>query len=130
MTPRLRWSLVTPVLVVAGLFGMHGLGDHDAAHDAMAPMAAMTSLTSGVVDAAAPTAHQAAASASHDGMAGMAMPLCVAILLGGLLAAYVVAVAGRRTPWALPRLAPARAPSPRSRAPDPPTPALLSVYRC
>jgi hypothetical protein len=65
-----------------------------------------------------------------DDLSGMAMGLCVAILLGGLVAWLVLAVAGRRTPWALPRVALAPVPVPRSRAPDPPTPSFLSVYRC
>jgi hypothetical protein len=122
VTARFRWSLVVPLLVLAGLFGMHGLGDHDAAHPGMT-MPSVAEATA-VLDAAT------ASPVPADDLSGMAMGLCVAILLGGLMAWLVLAVAGRRTPWALPRVALAPVPVPRSRAPDPPTPSFLSVYRC
>jgi hypothetical protein len=125
--PRLRWSLVTPVLVLAGLFGMHGLGDHSTAHPALAmPSHSMAVAATGAMVVGA----EAVAALPDDGMSGMGMGLCVAILLGGLVAWLSRAGSGRRTPWALPRAALTSVPVPRSRAPDPPTPALLSVYRC
>lgn len=129
MTPGFRWSLATPLLVLVGLFGMHGLGEHSAAHadaahaDARHPgmaMPAQATMFDGPV----------LASASSDDMSGMAVGLCVAILLGGLVAWLALGNTRRRTPWSLPRQALMPPPVPRSRAPDPPSPLLLSVCRC
>nr|WP_281379879.1 DUF6153 family protein [Nocardioides ginsengisegetis] len=107
-------------MVLAGLFGMHGMADHSTGHT---------------------TAHQAMATAVHDVAdaapagdvatpAPGALELCVAVLLGGLLLLLLLGRGERRTPWALPRAVTVAAPTPRGRDPDPPTPALLSVYRC
>lgn len=112
--------------MLAGLFGMHGLGGHPAVQ----PETGMSSMTSVSVDTAPVTGAAVLVPLPADGMSGMAMGVCVAILLGGLVAWLVLGSAGRRTAWALPRATLSRVPVPRSRAPDPPSPSLLSVYRC
>lgn len=125
-TAPFRWSLVAPLLVLAGLFGMHGLGDHSGAHDPGTTMPDHVSWTTAAATAGLPAL---TSLPGHD-MSGMATGLCVAILLGGLVAWLVRDPERRRTAWSLPRQALATRPVPRSRAPDPPTPAFLSVYRC
>lgn len=137
MTPRFRWSLATPLLVLVGLFGMHGLGEHSEAgshaETAMAaPMSASLS-TPGLTPAS--TALPIATSqpttllpATPD--LGMAMNLCLAVLLGAFVAWLLLAGPSRRTTWLLPRQATTALPVPRGRAPDPPSLHALSVYRC
>lgn len=119
MLARRRWSLAAPLLVLAGLFGMHGLADHSTGHTA-AHQAMVTEM------------HHVASSPSSDVLTqapGMT-ELCVAVLLGGLLLLLLLGRGDRRTPWALPRAVTVAAPAPRGRDPDPPTPVLLSVHRC
>lgn len=126
-TSPMRWSLAVPLLVLAGFFGMHGLGDHTAAHG---PLAAAVEVAGHHVHAEGPApgdAPQAGAALSGpEGVVG----LCMAILLGGMVARLLVGSGHRRTAWTLPRQALVPVPAPRSRAPDRPTPLLLSVCRC
>ncbi|MGZ4464158.1 MAG: DUF6153 family protein [Nocardioides sp.] len=126
---RTPWAPAALLLVLAGLFGMHGLGGH-AAHDgaSMSSMSSMTSMTS--MSVAVP----AASGVPHPdgpslGPASDAGDLCVAVLAGGLLL-LLLAAGSRRTPWLLPRGLVAVVPPARARDPDPPTPQLLSVFRC
>jgi hypothetical protein len=131
---RWTWSLAAPLLVLAGLFAMHGLGDHSsqhsAVHTAMAmpahgAMSSMTSMTDPAVSDAPGVARVSAGDTS-----GTLMQMCVAVLLGGLVAWLLRVGARRRTSWHVPRQVRVPVPVPRSRAPDPPSPTVLSVFRC
>lgn len=128
VTPRFRWSLATPLLVLVGLFGMHGLAEHGEAgsHTEMA----MAATTSPSASTALPitTPQETLLPATPD--MGMAMDLCLAVLLGGFVAWLLLAGPSRRTTWLLPRQAATALPVPRGRAPDPPSLHALSVYRC
>lgn len=116
--------------MLAGLFAMHGLGDHSgrhavvhsamvsSVHGAMPPM---TDLAASAPELALPTG---------DDTSGTFAPTCVAVLLGGLFAWLLVVSSRRSAPWRLPRQVRAAVPVPRSRAPDPPSPIVLSVHRC
>ncbi|GAA2021972.1 DUF6153 family protein [Nocardioides kribbensis] len=136
---RSRWALAALFLVLAGLFGMHGLGDHSAGHSAhVAPAGATdhgtdhrTGHETDVAGAAAPGTGPDTAVLSappvDDGMAG----LCLAVLLGGLGALLLLGRGLRRTPWLLPRLTLLGvAPPARGRDPDPPLLSALCVCRC
>lgn len=126
--PLQSWSLAVPLLVLAGLFGMHGLGDHADAHSFVHQSMAVPDVTptGSDVDVLLPLTH----GGMSGGMSGGMAACCVAVLLLGLFAGLFRGRTLRRTSWALPRQAWLRAPIPRSRAPDPPTPLLLSVCRC
>ena len=136
---RLRWSVAVPLLVLAGLFGMHGLSAHGVGH-AAAPVehgtyADHTGHSMAMQSADAPTLDlpaldlPALSGPTDHGAAAMA-GLCLAVLLGGIAAWALLRATRRRTPWALPRLTTVTRPTPRGRDPDPPTPVLLSVCRC
>jgi hypothetical protein len=126
-------------IVLAGLFGMHGLDSHgmpgmEATHAAMAGL-----------EMAAPGGHEVMSSAAHEeGSAatavivtsghpsmGLGMGLmCLAILAVALLV-LLRQLRGRRTRlllWLLAR--PLRAPAFRGRDPDPPSLIALSIQRC
>ena len=128
------------VLVLAGLFGMHGLGEHSGGHGAMSMAVDAPSSTvhpAGHTHAMAATPGDAAAlgsapviSAPGGSTYGGLATVCLAVLLGGLVMFLLLGSARRRTPWLLPRQVVAPVPLPRSRAPDPPSPVLLSVCRC
>lgn len=124
MLARRRWSLAATLLVLAGLFGMHGMADHSTGHTTahQAMSMAMSAGAHHVADAVTP--------GDVASPAPGALEMCVAVLLGGLLLLLLLGRGERRTPWALPRAVTVAAPTPRGRDPDPPTPALLSVYRC
>ena len=145
---RARPALCSAALfiVLAGLFGMHGIGDHGmsgmAQASASGPMThpggahrmtdhadrplvgVHTVVTVSPVDRAmpsiAPVGHR-----SHAGMVGT----CLALLTGGLLALLLMRDRAVRALAEEPRrsLATRR---PRSRDPDPPALATLSVLRC
>lgn len=127
-------------VVLAGLFGMHGLDSHgmpgmEAAQSDMSfpDMAALSG--HGVMSSAA--AHEVASLATAGVVAsghlaidaGMGL-MCVAILAVALLA-LLRALRSRRTRrllWMLTR--PARAPAFQGRDPDPPSLIVLSIQRC
>ena len=131
------------LLVLAGLFGMHGLSGHGMSSD-NAAMTDNAGAMMGPIAAAAAghAAHQAPGSTEfsvaqklqpandHGRMGDMAAGLCLAILAGLLLGLAVWLSAHRRRPLfeELLRLVPL--PRPRGRDPDPPSPDLLSVWRC
>jgi len=146
------------IVVLAGLFGMHGLsgqrsglsGGHGAAGMNMqttaspALMAAsamsmdasdLAAIPTGIVsDAGLSAGNQAedliddATGSGHGGMAMGAM--CLAILGAAVLALVRLLQRARVAPvvWRLPR--PARAIVPRGRDPDPPSLIKLSIQRC
>lgn len=123
VTPRFRWSLATPLLVLVGLFGMHGLAEHgEAGSHAEMTMTASTALPIA-------TSQPTTLLPDTPDMA-MAMSLCLAVLLGGFVAWLLLLGPSRRTTWLLPRQAATALPVPRGRAPDPPSLHALSVYRC
>lgn len=149
--PALR--LAGLLVVLAGLFGMHGLSGQNSGHGAAgmsmqtAPPAlkAASSMGMDVSDLAAnPTdivSHagllagnraedllEVATGSGHDGMAMGAM--CLAILGVALLTLLRLLHRARVAPvvWSLPR--PARAIVPRGRDPDPPSLIKLSIQRC
>lgn len=145
------------IVVLAGLFGMHGLsgqssglsGSHGAAGmnmqttDSQALMGSAMSMdasdvaaiSTGIVSDAGLLAGsqaedllEAATGSGHGGMAMGAM--CLAILGAALLALLRLLQRARVAPvvWTLPR--PARAIVPRGRDPDPPSLIKLSIQRC
>lgn len=134
---RLRWSAAVALLVLAGLFGMHGLSAHGVGH-APAPLEHGTyahhsghaghSMAMPAPDAPAPDLPSLSAPTEHGAVAMAG--LCLAVLLGGLAAWALLRATRRRTSWGLPRLTTVTRPTPRGRDPDPPTPVLLSVCRC
>jgi hypothetical protein len=131
-------------VVLAGLFGMHGLGDHgmpgmaqvDATMTHPGGLHQMTEHADrpmGGVHIAATDAPVSSAMPSlapmglrgHAGMSGM----CLALLTGGLLALLVLRGRAVRVLAEAPRCSVA-ARDPRSRDPDPPCLASLSILRC
>ncbi|MGZ4436680.1 MAG: DUF6153 family protein [Nocardioidaceae bacterium] len=148
LAPRARPALWAAALfvVLAGLFGMHGLGDHGMPGMAQAPASGSMAHPAGphrmtdhpdqpMVGAHANVmvrpAHDAMPSLGpvglhgHSGMAGM----CLALLTGGLLALLLHRGRAVRVLAEEPRRS-LTARHPRSRDPDPPCLASLSILRC
>ena len=121
-----RWAPALALVALAGLFAMHGMGDHTATHAELPGTS--DHHTMAMTRAAPAEGGSAAAPSTPVGEAG-AMALCSAVLAGGALALAWLALRGRtaapwrRTAWPAERL-------PRSRDPDPPRPLLLGVCRC
>ena len=133
------------LVVLGGIFGMHGLDNHGGAgvepvahadtdapgQGAGAGHAAMTA----TAQAASAVATVAAAShltdaSGHTGMDASATGMCMAVLALSLLA-LVLRLYARRAPpllWLVAR--PVRAPLFRGRDPDPPSLFRLSIQRC
>jgi hypothetical protein len=139
--PALR--LAGLLVVLAGLFGMHGLDSHGAAGTEAVAHAGMTEpavagLAAGhhpapmvmtVRDGAA--AVVSAAAATHHPAMEMAMAgACLAVLAVALIALLRFLRTNRVRPvlWVLPRRA--RAPGHAGRDPDPPSLIDLSIQRC
>lgn len=141
------------LVVLAGLFGMHGLSGQGSGHDAAgmsmqtgpparmaAPsmgmdVSALDAIPTGIVSDAGLLAGnqvedllEVATGSGHGGMAMGAM--CLAILGAALLALLRLLHRARVAPvvWLLPRHA--RAIVPRGRDPDPPSLIQLSIQRC
>lgn len=175
-TGRARAMSACVLLVLAGVFGMHGLSGHgmptDNAEAMMGPIAAPMSgghaahqahvvhpfarsrmLTgqhrgeSGLLQVVGTVASHTVAPESpgstessvslkpksahdHGHMGGMAAGLCLAILAGILLGLAVRLSAHRQRPLFEELLRRVPLPRPRGRDRDPPSPALLSVWRC
>ena len=148
MSARPRLRLAGLILVLAGLFGMHGLGGHDAvamgsATEAMAAEMPMGAVGSGGVMSAEFKQHtgpvgshdlldaDAVLVPSHGGM-GMGMTaMCVAILAAALVA-LVRRLLGSRVGsvlWVRARH-PVFVLQPRRRDRDPPSLIALSIQRC
>lgn len=123
MTARSRWLLGATLLVLAGLFGMHGLGDHPSMDHSPAASATHAS------HVADPGTLSASPAGGDDGSMGP-MAWCVAVLLGGVLGLALALAARAPGSRTTPRPAWTRLPVPRGRDPDPPTPLLLSIWRC
>jgi len=122
-------------VVLAGLFGMHGLGDHGMpgmAHISVTGTTAHPDMTghadrSGVAVPVpeAPAALDRAGLDGHAGMAGM----CLALLAGGWLALLLLRSRAVRVLAVTPHRA-LVARRPRTRDPDPPSLTSLSILRC
>lgn len=133
--PGLRLGAL--ILVLAGLFGMHGLDGHNAVAMGSAPEAAMAKMpvNSTVGEPAISGQSHAqvkAVGASDAGGMGMGMAaMCVAILAGALIALVRLLLGGRVRPllWMLARQARAVLEHP-GRDPDPPSLIALSIQRC
>ena len=153
MSARPGLRLAGLILVLAGLFGMHGLGGHDAvamgslSEVGMAGMAEMP-MGAARADAGVTTAglglHMSQVStqsrrpatdtvgASGPGGMGMGMTvMCVAVLAAGLIALVRLLLGGRvrSVLWMLARRARAVLQH-RGRDPDPPSLIALSIQRC
>jgi hypothetical protein len=125
------------LIVLAGLFGMHGLDSHGvagmetAASTVMAgPAAAAADHVAGVQEVASVMTAAGVFAPGHQGMGtGMAV-LCLAVLAVALVALLRLLRASRVSPvlWMLER--PARAPGHPGRGPDPPSLVNLSIQRC
>lgn len=126
------------LVVLGGLFGMHGLDNHGGAGMDSVAHAAMTSAAGqGLAgDIARDTMHDtvlmAAVVTDATGDADMGMGatgMCMAVLVLSLLVLLLIR-ASRLPPlvWLVAR--PARAPRARGRDPDPPSLILLSIQRC
>jgi hypothetical protein len=129
-----RWTPALALVALAGLFAMHGMGDHTATHAGLPGTSTHAGHDLAAMATAPVTEGQAAeGSVTIDPTAPLgdsgAMALCFAVLVGGALGLAWVALrsrattAGRRTPWPADRV-------PRGRDPDPPRPLLLGVCRC
>ena len=148
MSARPGLRLAGLILVVAGLFGMHGLGGHDAGAMGSAPQAVMQEMpmSAAAADAGvmAKPDHQIgqvstqsqpetdAVGASGPGGMDMGMTaMCVAILAAGLIALVRFLLGGRvrSVLWKLARQAQAVLQH-RGRKPDPPSLIALSIQRC
>lgn len=139
--PALR--LAGLLVVLAGLFGMHGLGSHGAAGMDAAARAGMSEpavvglaadhhpapMVGAVRDGAAAVASVAAA-AHHPAMDMAMAGACLAVLAVALIALLSFLRTDRVRPvlWVLPRRA--RAPGHAGRDPDPPSLIDLSIQRC
>jgi len=144
---RTALRLVGLLVVLVGLFGMHGLANHgvggmDMPHAVIAEEStAMAGSTFDLLSAGLPhqvlplveRAYRAAELGSGPGHKGMGMNmagLCVAILAIGLVALLLLLRGGRapRASWSLQRLM--FAVTPLGRDPAPPSLTALSIQRC
>ena len=138
--PHALW-LCGLLVVLGGLFGMHGLDNHGGAGMDSVAHAAMTSpaahSAAGGHQAMPETVHGAAAvmvavadATGHQGIDMGAAGMCMAVLVFSLIALILrlYASRGRALLWLVAR--PARAPGGRGRDPDPPSLICLSVQRC
>ena len=146
--PALR--LAGLLVVLAGLFGMHGLAGHGAAGMETMPGAVMAEAATGTAvstlesmatgmgrqaELASGQAHRAVEAVSTSGHTGMGMGMsmaatCVAILAAELIALLLLLLGQRLVPvlWSIPRRAGAIAHP--GRDPDPPSLTSLSIQRC
>ncbi|ROR91839.1 hypothetical protein EDD33_2716 [Nocardioides aurantiacus] len=146
------------LLTLAGLFGMHGLGNHaanthgshatgSAAPAAAADVMAMPSMDAGLSDpshAVADVAGGAVAAVTLPVMVEASAPweptgggmlmgaagMCMAVLLLSLIAMAVYLHASRSRPVAFLTARPTSAPATPGRDPDPPSLFVLSIQRC
>ena len=138
-------------MILAGLFGMHGLDSHGAAGMDTIPQAVMGSppaaavehgampAVSGVASVVQHVGHTArtevtsVASGPVDGYGAMGMSvaeMCLAVLVLALMALLFLLLGGVVRPvlWLVSR--PARAPVRAGRDPDPPSLTGVSIRRC
>ena len=128
------------LLALVGLFAMHGLGEHGT-HDAGSEHGSMAMPAPAHLAHAAATPHAASLVGVSpaptppfgDDLPTAAGAMCLAVLgllLGARLVVLIAARStGRRPSWTR-SSRPARAPTARGRAPDPPGRFVLSVQRC
>ncbi len=137
--PQTTWLRVAGLLVVlAGLFGMHGLGSHGAAGMGSTSYAAMggsametMSSTHHVVSVTPRVGAALAVSASGEPATDMSMTgMCLAVLTVALLGLLGLLRSTRSTHvlWVYARQA--RGPGYFGRHPDPPCLTSLSIQRC
>ena len=129
---RRHWSAaVLPLLTLAALFGMHGLGDHTGAHAAEVGHHAMVMpppASAGLALAA--SADRPSVTPLESGSATGATLLCFGVLVAAGLALLALRRTATRPGWDVPLLARQTAPRPHCRDPDPPSLHVLSVCRC
>ena len=120
-----------PLVALAALFGMHGLGDHSGAHATPVHSAHGAPATTGhhPTEAVAGVVGSGSRTGWGADLPGPAL-LCLAVLLGGAMALALLARVARRTPWLLPRLSRSPRAVPAGRDRDPPTPVALCICRC
>ena len=136
------------LVVLAGLFGMHGLDSHGAAgadtiaHAVMIgpgadPVASgqdhMASGRAAAVHGAGSSGVTMAAgevATSHGAMGSGMAGTCMAVLVVALIALLRMLLYARGRPLYRPLGRSARAPSYHARDPDPPSPISLSIQRC
>ncbi|GAW48538.1 MULTISPECIES: DUF6153 family protein [unclassified Nocardioides] len=123
-----RWAPVLQLLLLAGLFAMHGLADHGSEAGSDGPMTMAVSSTTVAVAEVAAIPDGSTVAPALDTMPMGAM--CVAILVGAIAAWLALRGARPLTAWLPTEPASAPRPRPRSRAPDPPSLSRLSVCRC
>ncbi|MFE6709127.1 DUF6153 family protein [Streptomyces sp. NPDC057695] len=117
--------LLLVVVLALGVFLMHAVGHPEGSGGGTA-----TGSTAAAHHSAAPHGDDGADSGHEPGPAMDMTTLCVAVLVGWLIAGLLGAALGRRTDWLallLARLRPARAP--HAPPPRPPDLAQLSVLR-
>jgi len=124
------------LVVLGGLFGMHGLDSHGAGVDSVmhATVGGMAGAVGygDMVDTAPGAAPATIAVAWATGGIGMdmAMGMCVAVLGLGLIASLLRIWASRRRPLMRLMACPVHAPGVRGRDRDPPSLTHLSIQRC
>jgi len=140
------------LIVLGGLFGMHGLANHGGDHGgAVMESGAQSAKTvpahgvvaghdamSGAAHAATSVANEATAagvgvmtvSAGHTGMDMGAMGMCMAVLVLSLLLLMLRLYASRVPPLLWLSARSVQAPMVRGRDPDPPSLFRLSIQRC
>ena len=141
--PALR--LAGLLVVLGGLFGMHGLADDGTGGMEMAPYAAMSDMTmasqsakgqsaaTSLVDHVQGGLAQAAVAVSYPSDVGMDMDMadmCVAALAGGLLALVILLLSSLRGPLLWLQRRRVRVVARPGRAPDPTSLFVLSIQRC
>ena len=124
------------LIVLAGLFAMHGLDTHgveSAGNVAMSSSAAHGDTGHRAMagtDAGLAVAMAATSMPAHSGMGGMGAGMCVAVLMLALLA-LVLEISTRRSFRLLGVFArDTRTPETQGRDPDPPSLIRLSIQRC
>ena len=149
---RTALRLAGLLVVLAGLFGMHGLANHGVAgmenmpHAVIASVSQSTAATGSSVISAHADGAVALVLGQSDGVVAAAaamvspvmpegmdmsmMGMCMAVLVMGLGALLVLGRVRRPAPaWTLSRAGGATA-SPLGRDPDPPSLTVLSIQRC
>ncbi|MEO7351583.1 MAG: DUF6153 family protein [Marmoricola sp.] len=129
------------LVLLGGLFGMHGLDHHGGpgmetiAHATMAgpaehSAAAGHEAVAGTVAGAAAVTVAVTGASGHAGLGMGAAGMCVAVLVVALIALLLREQGGRLRPLLGMVARPVRAPGARGRDPDPPSLICLSIQRC
>lgn len=122
------------LIVLGGLFGMHGLDSHGAGAGVDAMHTTMSATAGAIGREMIDTAHVGApamvAARGGPGMDMGAAGMCVAILGLGLIALLLRIGASRSGPLMGLVARPVRTPRVRGRDPDPPSLIHLSIQRC